>query len=81
MRYVAEALTDRQAEVLHFIARHICEAQRPPTRAEIGRHIGARSADCHVKALCRKGYVSISRYVRIVRWPDGVLPILKLTRG
>lgn len=83
---IPEVLTARQAQVLRFIAQHICDRQRPPTRAEIGRYLGASSANCHVNALAAKGYVESSgpgrlRHVRIARWPDGVLPILKLTRG
>lgn len=30
-----DALTDKQAKVLEFIATHIVERQRPPTRKEI----------------------------------------------
>jgi repressor LexA len=58
-----EALTDRQAEKLQLI-RELTEASGyPPTRAEIARTMGFRSANAaeqHLRALARKGVIDIS---------------------
>ncbi len=54
-------LTDRQLEVLRFIARQIEEAGYPPTIREIGEALDIRSTNGvndHLKALERKGYLS-----------------------
>jgi repressor LexA len=54
-------LTDRQLEVLRFIARQLDEAGYPPTIREIGEALDIRSTNGvndHLKALERKGYVS-----------------------
>jgi repressor LexA len=55
------ALTDRQLEVLRFIARQIDEAGYPPTIREIGEALEIRSTNGvndHLKALERKGYLT-----------------------
>ena len=58
-----EELTDRQAEILQLI-RDLTEASGfPPTRAEIARTMGFRSANAaeqHLRALARKGVIDIS---------------------
>jgi repressor LexA len=54
-------LTDRQLEVLRFIARQIDDAGYPPTIREIGEGLDIRSTNGvndHLKALERKGYLS-----------------------
>jgi repressor LexA len=54
-------LTDRQLEVLRFIARQIEECGYPPTIREIGEGLDIRSTNGvndHLKALERKGYLS-----------------------
>jgi repressor LexA len=54
-------LTDRQLEVLRFIARQIDEAGYPPTIREIGEGLDIRSTNGvndHLKALERKGYLT-----------------------
>ena len=56
-----EALTDRQLEVLRFIARQSEEQGYPPTIREIGEALDIRSTNGvndHLKALERKGYLS-----------------------
>ena len=53
-------LTDRQLEVLRFIAREIEERGYPPTIREIGEALDIRSTNGvndHLKALERKGYL------------------------
>jgi repressor LexA len=55
------ALTDRQLEVLRFIARQIDEAGYPPTIREIGEALEIRSTNGvndHLKALERKGFLT-----------------------
>ena len=54
-------LTDRQLEVLRFIARQIEENGYPPTIREIGEALDIRSTNGvndHLKALERKGFLS-----------------------
>jgi repressor LexA len=54
-------LTDRQKEVLRFIARTAEERGFPPTIREIGEEFSIRSTNGvndHLKALERKGYLS-----------------------
>jgi len=56
-----DRLTDRQLEVLRFIARQIEECGYPPTIREIGEGLDIRSTNGvndHLKALERKGYVT-----------------------
>jgi repressor LexA len=57
-------LTDRQLEVLRFIARQIDEAGYPPTIREIGEALDIRSTNGvndHLKALERKGFLTRDR--------------------
>jgi repressor LexA len=66
-------LTNRQEEVLDCIRRHIDETGFPPTRVDIARDLGFKSANAaeeHLKALARKGAIEMipgtSRGIRIV---------------
>lgn len=76
-------LTARQAEVLEVIRKNVEETGYPPTRAEIARSLGFRSANAaedHIKALAKKGAIEIvpgaSRGIRLPQeQPDG-LPIV-----
>ena len=55
-------LTARQTEVLELIKTTMQETGMPPTRAEIARQLGFRSANAaeeHLKALARKGVIDI----------------------
>ncbi len=77
-------LTVRQAEVLDLIRSQIEATGLPPTRAEIARQLGFRSANAaeeHLKALARKGAIEMiagtSRGIRIVdeqNTPDQNIP-------
>lgn len=64
-------LTERQEQVLDYIDGCIVGGM-PPTRAEIAKHFGIRpnAADDHVKALERKGRITLiplaSRGIRLV---------------
>lgn len=56
-------LTSRQLEVLTMIKNTIEQTGIPPTRAEIASALGFRSpnaAEDHIKALTRKGAISVS---------------------
>lgn len=66
-------LTDRQAEILAFLHRHLAEQGVPPTRAEIMAAFGFRSptaAEDHLRALARKGAIELragsSRGIRLL---------------
>jgi len=67
-------LTPRQQEVFDLIKSKIDETGMPPTRAEIARELGFRSANAaeeHLKALARKQVIEIvpgaSRGIRIMQ--------------
>ncbi|WP_323017980.1 transcriptional repressor LexA [Castellaniella sp.] len=56
-------LTARQSQILALIAQAIAQTGRPPTRAEIARALGFRSANAaedHLRALERKGYILLT---------------------
>lgn len=66
-------LTPRQQQVFDLIKAKIEEVGMPPTRAEIARELGFRSANAaeeHLKALARKGVLEIipgaSRGIRLL---------------
>ncbi|MEM0909576.1 MAG: transcriptional repressor LexA [Pseudomonadota bacterium] len=55
-------LTQRQQEVLDLIKTTMIDTGMPPTRAEIARQLGFRSANAaeeHLKALAKKGVIDI----------------------
>src|SRR5689334_23592539 len=55
-------LTPRQTEILRLIQRCIAETGMPPTRAEIAKELGFRSANAaeeHLRALARKGVIAL----------------------
>jgi len=57
-------LTPRQAEILELIRRRIAESGAPPTRAEIASVFGFNSpnaAEMHLRALARKGAITLSQ--------------------
>jgi len=66
-------LTARQNQVFDLIRQHMQDTGMPPTRAEIAKQLGFRSANAaeeHLKALARKGFIEIvpgtSRGIRIL---------------
>jgi repressor LexA len=74
---MAEALTQRQREILDFISASIVERGFPPTLREIGEHFSIKSTNGvndHLKALEKKGHLRRedlkSRAMRPVL-PDG----------
>ena len=68
-----KALTDRQKEVLEFIARFSEENGYPPTVREIGENFGIslRAVQDHIAACQKKGYLSQcqkrSRSFRVIK--------------
>ncbi|KLV07399.1 LexA family transcriptional regulator [Photobacterium aquae] len=67
-------LTPRQQEVFELIKAKIDDTGMPPTRAEIARELGFRSANAaeeHLKALARKEVIEIipgaSRGIRLIQ--------------
>lgn len=55
-------LTPRQTQVLRLIQQALVETGMPPTRAEIARELGFRSANAaeeHLRALARKGVIAL----------------------
>lgn len=74
-------LTQRQSEVLSVIKTHIEATGMPPTRADIAKELGFKSANAaeeHLKALARKGAIEMiagaSRGIRIPE--DKGIPIV-----
>lgn len=74
-------LTPRQQEILDLIRSFIRDTGYPPTRAEIARTLGFRSANAaeeHLKALARKGVIELqpgaSRGIRMLEEPG--VPII-----
>ena len=67
-------LTQRQSEVLGFIKNHIDETGYPPTRADIAKELGFKSANAseeHLKALAKKGAIEmIPGTSRGIKLPD-----------
>jgi repressor LexA len=86
---MADALTQRQREILDFISASILERGFPPTLREIGEHFSIRSTNGvndHLKALEKKGHLRRedlkSRAMRPVM-PDGteVIPLRRAPLG
>ncbi len=77
-------LTSRQQQILQLIQEHLETTGLPPTRAEIARTLGFRSANAaedHLKALARKGFIELlsgtSRGIRLlVDEEEGGLPLV-----
>ena len=66
-----EPLTEREAEVAHFIADFRAEWKTGPTSAEIAHAFGFSnsSAKAHTAALIRKGAATRTRGWRSIRVP------------
>jgi repressor LexA len=83
---MADALTQRQRDILDFISASIAERGFPPTLREIGEHFSIRSTNGvndHLKALEKKGHLRRedlkSRAMRPVL-PDGSGEVVPLRR-
>jgi repressor LexA len=84
---MADALTQRQRDILDFISASIVERGFPPTLREIGEHFSIRSTNGvndHLKALEKKGHLRRedlkSRAMRPVL-PDGSGEVVPLRQG
>ena len=78
-------LTPRQRQIMALIRDHIRDTGFPPTRAEIARKLGFRSANAaeeHLRALARRGAIElqpgISRGIRLLDAADDefLLPVV-----
>jgi repressor LexA len=57
-----KGLTPRQSQILHIIQEFIADFGMPPTRAEIARELGFKSANAaeeHLRALQKKGVLEL----------------------
>jgi len=70
---MATKLTERQQQILDLIRSEIARTGFPPTRAEIARALGFKSANAaedHLRALARKGAIELtagaSRGIRLL---------------
>lgn len=80
------ALTPRQEEIFEWVREFLERTGFPPTRAEIARGLGFRSANAaeqHLRALARKGALELlpgaSRGIRLAErdaWRSGTLPVV-----
>ena len=77
-------LTPRQTQILRLIQRFIGETGMPPTRVEIARELGFKSANAaeeHLQALARKGVIElVSGTSRGIRLKGDALRSLNETR-
>jgi len=76
-------LTSRQEQVLELVKRNIDETGYPPTRAEIAKELGFRSANAaeeHLRALAKKGAIEMipgaSRGIRLPESANNGIPIV-----
>jgi repressor LexA len=81
-------LTPRQEQVLQLIRTYADETGYPPTRAEIARILGFKSANAaeeHIKALARKGAIEIipgaSRGIKLPELQSGIPIIGRVAAG
>lgn len=81
-------LTARQQQVLDLIKSYIDDTGYPPTRAEIAKELGFRSANAaeeHLKALARKGVIEMiagaSRGIRLPIEQQGIPLVGRVAAG
>jgi len=88
---MAKELTARQKQIIELIQRHIDDTGFPPTRVEIAKELGFRSANAaeeHLRALHRKGAIEMipgaSRGIRIIdnnKVPKGIPIVGQVAAG
>jgi repressor LexA len=63
-----EPLSPRQRAALEALQQVLATSGRPPTRAELGSNLGVspQTADFHLRALERKGYLKLGRSSRSI---------------
>lgn len=67
---VSNMLTPMQGRVLSFIRQHIASHEQAPTRKEISESFGFASANAaqdHIRALERKGHITLTGAARGIR--------------
>lgn len=81
-------LTPRQQQVLELVKAHIEDTGYPPTRVEIARTLGFKSANAaeeHLKALARKGAIEMvagaSRGIRLPESQTGIPIVGRVAAG
>ena len=81
-------LTARQEQVLQLIKDYMADTGYPPTRAEIAKELGFRSANAaeeHLKALARKGAIEMvpgaSRGIRLPEEQTGIPVVGRVAAG
>ena len=84
-------LTNRQQQIYDLIQEKISQTGMPPTRAEIAKFFGFKSANAaeeHLKALAKKGYIEMipgtSRGIRLVEEllePEGLPLVGRVAAG
>ncbi len=81
-------LTNRQQQVLDLVKQHIEDTGYPPTRAEIAKELGFRSANAaeeHLKALAKKGAIEMvpgaSRGIRLPIEEEGIPIVGQVAAG
>ena len=68
MSLIMKTLTNRQKEILDLIKSYILDYGFPPTRAEISKILGFKSANAaeqHLRAIEKKGYIQILSLIHI----------------
>lgn len=81
-------LTPRQSEILELIQEVIEERGAPPTRAEIARALGfksANAAETHLRALAKKGMIELlpgaARGIRLTEDPPSLPVVGRVAAG
>ena len=81
-------LTARQQQILDLVKAHIDDTGYPPTRAEIAKTLGFKSANAaeeHLKALARKGAIEVvpgaSRGIRLPDNDTGIPIVGRVAAG
>src|SRR3954467_8864325 len=85
---MADALTQRQRDILDFISASIAERGFPPPLREIGEHFNIRSTNGvndHLKALEKKGHLRRedlkSRAMRPIPQDGDIIPLRRAPSG
>ena len=85
MSLIMKNLTDRQKEILDLIKSHVGDYGFPPTRADISKELGFKSANAaeqHLRAIEKKGYIKIlsgaSRGIVLNKEEEQGIPVIGL---
>lgn len=85
MSLIMKNLTNRQKEILDLIKSYITDYGFPPTRAEISKVLGFKSANAaeqHLRAIEKKGYLKIlagaSRGIVLTEDEEKGIPVIGL---